>query len=66
MTEAGIRRLLNRALAEAGTQADLARACGVTTQYLTDVFKYNKSVGPKLLSYLGYERYTAYRKIKEN
>lgn len=41
-----------------GTSSDLARAIGVTPQYIFDVFRGHRKPSGKVLEFLGYERVT--------
>jgi DNA-binding transcriptional regulator YdaS (Cro superfamily) len=55
MTETQARTLLRQKVKHMGSQAALARACGVSPMYLSDVLKGRRPVGPKLLKAIGYE-----------
>jgi len=48
-----------------GTQADLAKAIGVSSAYLSDVFQGHRRPADKILEFLGIERRVVYRKVEK-
>ena len=56
MTKADVLGLLHRRVAEAGSQADVARAFRVSTAYLGQVLNGERTPGPAILRGLGLAR----------
>ena len=46
------------------TQKALAEKIGISEQYLTDILKGRREMGPRVIAFLGYEKVDAYRAIK--
>jgi hypothetical protein len=49
---------------ESESQASVARKIGISPQYLGQVVARKHPISEKILSYLGWERYVAYRRRK--
>lgn len=62
MTEADILRMLLRECRRAGTQAEWAKAQGLSATYVSDVLKGRRAPGDSILSALGFERVVTYRR----
>lgn len=63
MTEDQIIKLIKDKKGD-GSQSDLARAMGITPQYLHDVLNGRRAPGPKILEYLGIEKRENYVRVK--
>ena len=48
-----------------GSQSDLAKAIGITPQYLHDVFYKRRSPGPKILAFLKIEKREDYVQVSK-
>lgn len=62
MTEDDLLNRLIGMVGEFGTQEQLAAHLGITPQYLCDVLKRRRAPGDSILTALGLERVTLYRK----
>jgi hypothetical protein len=51
-----------RRLAEREGRSELSRRMGVSPQLMTDVLAGRRTIGRKMLDFLGYERVVTYRK----
>jgi transcriptional regulator with XRE-family HTH domain len=63
-TEDRILKAIHDAIREAGSQNKFAELCGVSGQYISEIMRGHRRVGPRVLRQLGYERYELYRKYK--
>lgn len=62
MTEADVLRVLARECRRCGTQAEWAKAQGISPTYVSDVLKGRRAPGDSILAALGFERVVTYRR----
>lgn len=60
-----VRNILRKACEAAGTQKAWAEANGVSPQYVNDVLQGFREPGEAILSALGIEKVTTYRRIRK-
>lgn len=56
--------IIRKAAKQAGSQSALAKQLGVSEPYLSDVLNERRDPGESILTPLGYERVTVYRRLK--
>jgi len=58
--------ILSRKIAAAGGQSAFARKAGISPQYISEVLRWNKPIGPTLLNALGVEKIITYRRKRDD
>jgi len=66
MTDDKLIDLLRREIAAAGGQSAFARKAGISPQYISEVLRWNKPIGPRLLDALGIEKIITYRRKRDD
>ena len=65
MTEKDVRRLLIEVCVDAGSTRAWALANDLSPQYVGDVLKGKRSLGPSILKALGIEAVTTYKRVRK-
>lgn len=64
MTYDDVIRLLEKHVADAGTQAAFAKRAGITTAYVTDVLYRRRPAGPAILNAIGVRKVVTYEPVE--
>lgn len=64
MTEDDVRKLLRKACEDAGSDRQWAIAHDLSAQYVGDVRRKKRPIGPAILKALGLEAHTTYKRLK--
>jgi len=65
LTDKEVRAILRKKVADDGSQVEVARKAGVTFQHVSSCM-HGAPISKKLLTYIGVEKFTGWRRLQDN